>query len=62
MKINLQSVHFKAGDQLKEFVDEKVGSLSHLYEDILSADVTLIANDIKIINNKNEITNNEDAK
>ena len=52
MKINLQSLHFKASNQLKEFVDEKVGKLSHLNEDILSADVTLIADDIKIKSNK----------
>ena len=52
MKINLQSVHFKASNQLKEFVDEKVGKLSHLNEDILSAEVTLIADDIKIKSNK----------
>ena len=52
MKINLQSVHFKAGEQLKEFVDEKVSKLVHFDENILSADVTLVANDIKIQNNK----------
>ena len=52
MKINLQSLHFKASDQLKNFVEEKVGKLSQLNEDILSAEVTLVANDIKIKNNK----------
>ena len=52
MKINLQSLHFKAGKQLKEFVDEKVGKLFHLNEEILSAEVTLIADDIKIKSNK----------
>jgi putative sigma-54 modulation protein len=52
MKINLQSLHFKASKQLKEFVDEKVGKLYHLNEDILSAEVTLFADDIKIKNNK----------
>ena len=52
MKVNLQSLHFKASDQLKEFVEEKVGKLSHLNEEILSAEVTLIADDIKIKSNK----------
>lgn len=52
MKINLQSLHFKASKQLKEFVDEKVGKLFHLNEEILSAEVTLIADDIKIKSNK----------
>ena len=36
MKINLQSLHFKASDQLKEFVDEKVGKLFRLNDDILA--------------------------
>jgi ribosomal subunit interface protein len=52
MKINLQSLHFKASDQLKEFVDEKVGKLFRLNENILSAEVTLFADDIKIKSNK----------
>jgi ribosome-associated translation inhibitor RaiA len=52
MKINLQSLHFKASGQLKEFVDEKVGKLAHISDEILSAEVVLIANDIKITNNK----------
>ena len=52
MKINLQSLHFKASDQLKNFVEEKVGKLFQINEEILSAEVTLIADDIKIKNNK----------
>lgn len=52
MKINLQSLHFKASTQLKDFIDEKVSKLAHLNEEILSAEVTLIADDIKIKTNK----------
>ena len=52
MKVNLQSLHFKASGELKEFVEEKVGKLSHLNEEILSAEVTLVADDIKIKRNK----------
>ena len=52
MKINLKSLHFNASSQLKEFVDEKVGKLFHHNEEILSAEVTLFADDIKIRNNK----------
>ena len=52
MKINLQSVHFKPSTQLKEFINEKVGKLFRLNEDILSAEVILIADDIKIKSNK----------
>jgi putative sigma-54 modulation protein len=52
MKINLRAVNFKASEQLKEFIDEKVGKLFNFSNDIISAEVTLTANDIKIPNNK----------
>ncbi|MDQ6901780.1 MAG: HPF/RaiA family ribosome-associated protein [Bacteroidota bacterium] len=52
MKINLQSLHFKASDNLKEFVDEKVSKLSHFDDKIISADVTLFADDGKSAENK----------
>lgn len=45
MKINLQSIHFKASDHLKEFVNEKVGKLSHFDNSIISAEVTLLNGD-----------------
>lgn len=41
MKINLQSLHFKASDQLASFVEEKVSKLSRYDDTIISADVTL---------------------
>ncbi|MDQ2863310.1 MAG: HPF/RaiA family ribosome-associated protein [Bacteroidota bacterium] len=52
MKINLQSLHFKASDNIKEFVEDKVGKLSHFDDKILSADVTLFSDDGKSIDNK----------
>jgi len=52
MKINLQSLHFKASNNLKEFVEEKVGKLSRFDDKIISADVTLFADDGKNIDNK----------
>ena len=52
MKINLQSLHFKASDHLKDFVEEKVGKLSHLDDSIMSADVTLFTDDGNNIDNK----------
>jgi putative sigma-54 modulation protein len=52
MKINLQSLHFKASDNLKEFVEEKVGKLSRYDDKIISADVTLFSDDGKNIDNK----------
>jgi ribosomal subunit interface protein len=52
MKINLQSLHFKASDNLKEFVEEKVGRLLRYDDKIISADVTLFSDDGKNIDNK----------
>ncbi len=47
MKINLQSLHFKASDHLSQYVSDKVGKLSHINGDIISAEVTLFSEDGK---------------
>lgn len=39
MKLNIQSVHFNAGDKLKEFTQDKVSKLDQYYDGILSAEV-----------------------
>ncbi|MEO7120583.1 MAG: HPF/RaiA family ribosome-associated protein [Ginsengibacter sp.] len=52
MKINLQSLNFKASENLKEFVEEKVGKLSRYDDKIISADVKLFSDDGKNIDNK----------
>lgn len=52
MKINLQSLHFKASNDLKNFVDEKVGKLATISENIISADVTLFSENGNSSNNK----------
>lgn len=41
MKIHLQSVHFKASDELKSFVEEKVNKLGRFDSSIITAEVTL---------------------
>lgn len=41
MKVNINSVHFKADRKLVDFINEKVGKLSHLYEGVIGSDVTL---------------------
>lgn len=41
MKINLQTLHFKANHKLKNFVDEKVSKLARFDDSIISAEVTL---------------------
>ena len=52
MKINLQSLHFKASENLKKFVEDKVGKLSRFDDKIISADVTLFSADGKNADNK----------
>ena len=41
MKINLQTLRFKASDNLTKFVDEKVSKLARFDDSIISAEVTL---------------------
>lgn len=41
MNINIQSIHFKASEQLKAHVEEKVQKLYDLNGKIIRADVTL---------------------
>ena len=41
MKINLQTLHFKGSDDLKNFVEEKVSKLEKFNSEIISAEVTL---------------------
>lgn len=41
MSINIQSVHFKASEDLQNHVHEKVGKLFDLSDKIIRADVTL---------------------
>lgn len=41
MTINIQSVHFKASDELQDYVQEKVGKLFDHSDKIIRADVTL---------------------
>lgn len=41
MKIQTQSVHFKADDQLLELIDEKLQKLELFYDRIIRATVTL---------------------
>jgi putative sigma-54 modulation protein len=51
MKINLQTLHFKASDHLNSFVQEKVSKLERFDSSIISAEVTL-SEDGNSTNNK----------
>lgn len=52
MKINLQSLKFTAKQHLIDFVTEKVGKLERFDDKIISAEVTLYAQDGKHVDNK----------
>lgn len=52
MKINLQSLKFTAKQHLIDFVNEKVGKLERFDDKIISAEVTLYAQDGKHVDNK----------
>lgn len=54
MKVTIQSLHFDAAEQLKEFVDRKVGKLEHFFDGIISADVVLSLD--KAGNTENKVT------
>ncbi|MCQ2230220.1 MAG: ribosome-associated translation inhibitor RaiA [Bacteroidales bacterium] len=41
MKVTIQSLHFDASEQLKEFANQKVGKLEHFFDGIISAEVVL---------------------
>lgn len=52
MKIKIQSLHFQANAQLKEYVQEKLNKLSHLNDQIISGDVCLKLENSKKLENK----------
>lgn len=52
MKINISSLHFKTDKKLDDFIKEKVEKLSTFYDGIISADITLKAENSENIENK----------
>ncbi len=54
MQITIQSLRFDAAEQLKDFVNKKVGKLEQFYEGIISADVVLSLD--KAGNTENKVT------
>ncbi len=41
MKVNINSVHFKADKKLEEFIEGKLAKLTEYFDGILGSDVTL---------------------
>ncbi len=54
MQVTIQSLHFDAAEQLKDFVNKKVGKLEQFFEGIISADVVLSLD--KAGNTENKVT------
>ncbi len=54
MKLTVQSVHFDASQQLKDFADQKIGKLDHFYDGIISAEVVFSLD--KAENTENKVT------
>lgn len=52
MKINLQTLKFKAKEELNNFVTEKVSKLERFDDKIMSADVTLFLDGASVPENK----------
>ena len=52
MKIDIQSPHFTAGEQLISFATEKVNKLSHFYPGIMAAEVCLNRESRNVTENK----------
>lgn len=52
MKINLQSVNFDATEQLKAFVEKRVGKLTRFYGEIIEADVVMTVEKPEQVMNK----------
>jgi putative sigma-54 modulation protein len=51
MKVNINSVHFKADKKLVTFIEQKVDKLSNFYDGIIGGDVSLK------VSNKNDKEN-----
>ena len=54
MKLNIQSLHFDASEQLKEFAQRKVEKLEHFFDGIISAEVVFSLD--KAENTENKVT------
>jgi len=52
MKVNFNTVHFKADKKLINFITEKIEKTTDLYDGIISSDVTLKLNNNEGVGNK----------
>ena len=52
MKVNINSVHFKADKKLENFIEKKVGKLSGQFESVIGSEVTLRVDNSETRDNK----------
>ncbi len=52
MKVKINSVHFKTDSKLNDFINDKVGKLSSMYEGVIGSDVTLKMENSELPENK----------
>ena len=52
MDIIIKSVDFKASDRLEQFIEERISKLNNIADHIISAEVTLKAEKVQLIENK----------
>ena len=52
MKVNINSVHFKADKKLENFIEKKVGKLSGMFESVIGSEVTLRVDNSDVRENK----------
>lgn len=52
MRVNINSVQFKADKKLENFIEKKVGKLSSMYDGVIESEVTLRVEKSESKNNK----------
>ena len=52
MRVNINSVHFKADQKLETFIQQKIDKLTNHYDDILAGDVHLKLDNNSVPENK----------
>jgi len=52
MKVQINAVHFKTDQKLEDFIQEKVGKLAAIFEDVISSEVTLKVDKNEKLGNK----------
>ncbi len=52
MKVNINSVNFKADSKLEQFIEKKVGKVSGYFEEVIGSEITLKVDKAETKDNK----------